>query len=218
MNKSEFVAAVAGKTGLTQADAGRAVDAVLATVTETLARGEDIRFTTIGMQNIKQCRLTLPIDCHPGTHVGDYVPFYFCPRSIMLFVIKCADSPGLSYQGGQEPIIHMEADLHQVVAWADSRGRRWAFSTCNARASYAQFYCDLAHLGEINWPAVAATDFRPADIKEGKQAEFLIHGSFPWQLVNRIGVQSRAVAQQVANTLSAAVHRPAVEIRTDWYY
>ena len=48
MNKSEFVAAVAGKTGLTQADAGRAVDAVLATVTETLARGEDIRFTGFG--------------------------------------------------------------------------------------------------------------------------------------------------------------------------
>ena len=48
MNKSEFISAVASKTGLTQADAGRAVDAVLATVTETLARGEDIRFTGFG--------------------------------------------------------------------------------------------------------------------------------------------------------------------------
>ena len=42
MNKNEFISAVAGKAGITQADAGRAVDAVLATVTETLARGEDI--------------------------------------------------------------------------------------------------------------------------------------------------------------------------------
>ncbi|CAK0771425.1 DarT domain-containing protein [uncultured Gammaproteobacteria bacterium] len=174
--------------------------------------------TTIGMSGIKQRRLVLPVACHPGTHVGDYVPFYFCPRSIMLFVIKCANSPELSYQGGQEPIIHMEADLHQVVAWADSQGQKWAFSLSNAGAAYTQFRSDLAALGEINWPAVAATDFRPPDIKEGKQAEFLIYGSFPWQLVSRVGVQSRAVAQQVANTLSAAAHRPAIEIRTDWYY
>jgi len=48
MNKNEFISAVAGKAGITQADAGRAVDAVLATVTETLARGEDIRLTGFG--------------------------------------------------------------------------------------------------------------------------------------------------------------------------
>lgn len=45
---SEFVAAVAAKAGITQAEAGRAVDALLATVTETLARGEDIRLTGFG--------------------------------------------------------------------------------------------------------------------------------------------------------------------------
>ncbi|MEI8397130.1 MAG: HU family DNA-binding protein, partial [Rhodospirillaceae bacterium] len=42
MNKNEFVAVIAGKTGLSQAEAGRVVDAVLGTVTETLASGEDI--------------------------------------------------------------------------------------------------------------------------------------------------------------------------------
>ena len=43
--------------------------------------------TTIGMGSIKQRRLALPVDCHPGTFVGEFVPFYFCPRSIMLYVI-----------------------------------------------------------------------------------------------------------------------------------
>ena len=54
MNKSEFVSAVAAKTGMTQADAGRAVDAVLATVTETLAKGEDVRFTGFGNFEVVQ--------------------------------------------------------------------------------------------------------------------------------------------------------------------
>jgi hypothetical protein len=174
--------------------------------------------TTIGMSNIKQRRLVLPVDCHQGTHVGDYVPFYFCPRSVMLYLIYRGNHPELAYQGGQEPIIHLEADLAPVVAWANGAGRRWAFSLSNAGAIYTQFRCDLAKLGEVNWPAVAATDFRSADIKEGKQAEFLMHESFPWELVSRIGVRSQAVAQQVANALRAAAHRPTVAIQTDWYY
>ena len=48
MNKSEFVAAVAAKTNLSQAEASRVVDAVLGTVTEILAKGDDIRFTGFG--------------------------------------------------------------------------------------------------------------------------------------------------------------------------
>ena len=48
MNKTEFIAAVAAKTDMTQAEAARVVDAVLGTVTETLARGEDIRFSGFG--------------------------------------------------------------------------------------------------------------------------------------------------------------------------
>ena len=39
---------------------------------------------TIGMSDIKQRRLTSRLDSHPDLRVGDCVPFYFCPRSIML--------------------------------------------------------------------------------------------------------------------------------------
>lgn len=41
----------------------------------------------IGMASIKQRRLTLPVLCHPDDRVGNCVPFYFCPRSIMLFLM-----------------------------------------------------------------------------------------------------------------------------------
>ncbi|OHC76261.1 MAG: hypothetical protein A3G18_06310 [Rhodospirillales bacterium RIFCSPLOWO2_12_FULL_58_28] len=174
--------------------------------------------TSIGMLNIKQRRLTLPVDCHKDTYVGEYVPFYFCGRSVMLYLIYRGNHSELSYRDGQEPIIHMEADLHSVVAWLKGENKRWAFSLSNAGANYTQFRCDLACLGEVNWPAIAATDFRKADIKEGKQAEFLVYGSFSWQLVSRIGVHSQAVAQKVATVLRDVPHRPAVEIRPEWYY
>lgn len=176
------------------------------------------RGTVIGMSDIKARRLRLSVGCHHGSHVGEYVPFYFCPRSIMLYLIHMANHSELSYRGGQEPIIHMEADLQGVVEWANRHGRKWAFSLSNAGASYTQFRSDLADLREINWPAVEARDFRSPDIKEGKQAEFLMHESFPWSLVSRIGVYSQAIAVQVSNALRDAEHRPAVEIRREWYY
>jgi hypothetical protein len=174
--------------------------------------------TVIGMGSIKQRRLTLPVSCHPQTFVGEYVPFYFCPRSIMLFVIHCANHPELAYRGGQQPIIHLQADLSQVVQWAQANGRRWAFSLSNAGAVYTQFRSELAQLDEINWDAVAARDFRPADVKEAKQAEFLVQQSFPWHLVERIGVHSQGIAQRVYAAMNGAGHRPSVEIRREWYY
>jgi DNA-binding protein HU-beta len=48
VTKQEFVDRVAERTGLTKADAGRAVDAFLATVTEALRRGDSVSFTGFG--------------------------------------------------------------------------------------------------------------------------------------------------------------------------
>lgn len=58
---------------------------------------------TIGMSVIKQRRLNLRVHCYDDGFVGDYVPFYFCPRSIMLYVIHCGNSPDLQYRDGQSP-------------------------------------------------------------------------------------------------------------------
>ncbi|MGE5482577.1 MAG: DUF4433 domain-containing protein [Bacteroidota bacterium] len=173
---------------------------------------------TIGMNSIKERRLKLPVRCHPGDCVGDYVPFYFCPRSVMLSVIYYCNHPALEYRGGQEPIVHLAADLRSVVDWAESVGRRWAFSLSNAGARYTEFRNRWEQLSEVDWAAVAATDFRDREVKEGKQAEFLLHEFFPWHLVQRIGAMSDAVQTRVLHTLAGAAHRPAVEVRRDWYF
>ena len=48
VTKQEFVDRVAAKSGLTKADAGKAVEAFLATVTETLKGGGTVNFTGFG--------------------------------------------------------------------------------------------------------------------------------------------------------------------------
>lgn len=173
--------------------------------------------TAIGMNSIKWRRLNeLRLTTHPDLFVGDCVPFYFCPRSVMLYLIHQGNHPELSYRGGQERIVHLEADLYGVVAWANENDRRWAFTLSNAGARYFEDRSDLRQLGEIDWNAVRATDWRQC--KEGKQAEFLLERSFPWHLVERIGVLSHATCRDAVKALPAQGHRPPVQIRRKWYY
>lgn len=173
--------------------------------------------TTIGMNGIKQRRLNeLTLTSHPVLHVGDCVPFYFCPRSIMLYLIAKGNHVDLAYRGGQVPIIHLEADLRQTVAWAEAHGLRWSFTLSNAGAYYFEDRCRLDQLNEIDWEAVQATDWRQK--KDGKQAEFLIEREFPWELVSRIGVINTDIHARVGAALGAAAHRPRVEVKREWYY
>lgn len=179
--------------------------------------------TTIGMSDIKRRRLEeLQLTEHPGLSVGQCVPFYFCPRSIMLFLIHCANHPELAYKGGQGPIVHLQADLRTAVQWARLNGHRWAFTLSNAGAYYFEDRADLAQLDEINWDAVETNRWSgngvSRQVKEGKQAEFLVETSFPWHLIERIGVRSHGVAQTVGTAMQGAGHRPTVHIRPDWYY
>src|SRR5215204_5111447 len=88
--------------------------------------------TVIGMNNIKQRRMhELILASHPDLFVGSCVPFYFCPRSIMLFMIYVR-SDGLTYKGGQDDIVHLVIDLNRAVTWANEHDLRWAFTLSNA--------------------------------------------------------------------------------------
>ena len=125
--------------------------------------------TTIGMSNIKARRLNeLSLSCHPDLRVGHCTPFYFCPRSVMLYLIY-RRSEELAYKGGQEPIVHLEADLHATIAWAQQNNQRWAFTLSNAGTYYFEDRSDVAKLSNINWDAVQARQWGFA-IRQRRQA------------------------------------------------
>jgi len=133
--------------------------------------------TGIGMGRIKSRRLhELQLSSHPGLFVGQCVPFYFCPRSIMLFLIHCRNHEELTYRGGQGPIVHLEGDLRAAVAWAETQKRRWAFSLSNAGAYYFEDRCNLDELGASIGPpsphtAGPASAF-PVSSKKGSRRNF----------------------------------------------
>ena len=173
----------------------------------------------VGMKEIKRRRLEeIRVHCHPATTVGEYVPFYFCPRSIMLYLLHMSNHPDVSYREGQGPILHLEADLFEAVSWANQNATRWAFTSTNAGARYATFFDQLDMLTNLDWDAIEATDWRAPMVRERKQAEFLFERFFPWTLVERIGVLDQSRLQMVYDRLGKAQHKPDIVVRKEWYY
>ena len=176
--------------------------------------------TSIGMTEIKRRRLVeIAVSCDPDTMVGEYVPFYFCPRSIMLYILHMGNHPDLThYRDGQGPVLHLQVDMEAAINWADQHGVPWAFSDRNAGSYYADFYNNCDELDKIDWKAVTSTDFRDPVVKEGKQAEFLIHDTCPWHLVEKIGVFNDKIRNKVNSILRNVRHKPVVAIEGIWYF
>ncbi len=175
-----------------------------------------LKSVQIGHQHIKARRMVRQVPLPPGGTLGDYVPFYFAPRSPMLYVINSGRVEG--YDGGQQPVIHLRTSAESVAeAEVD-----WVFTEGHAEMAFTDFYNDLEDLDKIDWPVMRSrywfdTDEHP-DRKRKRQAEFLVHQFFPWELVEYIGVYGKGIEEQVQRLLAKSKHAPQIGVERGWYY
>jgi hypothetical protein len=174
---------------------------------------QKIKFVNIAHQNIKGRRLKKAVPVGPRGVIADYVPFYFAPRSPMLFVINKGGVAG--YTAGQRSIIYLCSTTEAV----DAAGLRWVFTDGQA-VMYTDFFDNFKDLNRIDWQIMEEKYWRDTD-EDGdrcrrRQAEFLVHNFFPWKLVAHIGVCNDATAQRVKEILAG--NPPAFSIRPEWYY
>ena len=174
---------------------------------------------SIGMNKIKQRRLEKHLASFPDLTVGQCVPFYFCPRSVMLYVISRKNNPDLSYSEGQDKVIHLVFDLNEVLAWAKNNNLRTCFTTSNAGSSYFDDYSDCSRIPSIiDWNSVNSSYWSDKDIREKKQSEFLVENRLLISLIEYIGVYDAQSLDKVQNMLSNYKISPVVKQRKDWYY
>ena len=79
MNKAEFVDAVAESAELSKADAGRAIDAMVAAVTRALKKGEAVTLVGFGTFAVKERAARTGRNPRTGAHVSvaqKSVPFF----------------------------------------------------------------------------------------------------------------------------------------------
>jgi hypothetical protein len=165
----------------------------------------------IGYAHIKERRMKkTQVPCCGNRFVGEFVPFYYCPRSPMLFAVN----KGLTQRtpGCQRSIVHLVSTVHSAIRLE----RAWAISDVNAGSDYPNFFSELDALDRLQWSAIRARQW--SGIQSQKAAEFLVADFFPWEGFEHIGCHNAQVKAQVEGLLLGRAHRPVVTVREDWYY
>lgn len=164
----------------------------------------------IGYSHIKDRRLKRNVPCAAKGNLGEYVPFNFCPRSVMLYVISRGHD---DYDGGQEKIVHLRSKVSAAV----ELDREWAFTDRHADVEHALYFDDLDDLDEVDWSVMSAKYWNdPPEKKEKRQAEFLVYERFPWDAIVEVGCHNEEIAKRVLGLVGD--NGPAVKVRPKWYY
>lgn len=177
--------------------------------------------TEVGDPSIKEARRSRRVPIPPGGVVGDYVPFYFAPRSPMMYRIACdcRDSCPDRYQDGDRPLVYFAATVAAVV---DS-GLAWVATDGNARVMISKFTGALDEVATmVDWPLMWQTMWNSTpedpDRERRRMAELLIHRQAPLGLFHEVAVYSDAQAEQTRRTLGDHPLARRVVVRPGWYY
>lgn len=173
-------------------------------------------YVNIAHSSIQNRRRYYPVPIAPGGNLHDYVPFYFAPRSPMLYSIHMNRVEG--YSGGQRPVIYMVSSVQAVEA----KGLDFVFTDGHAIMFFSNFFNDISKLSVIDWEIMQERYW--ADTEDDndrcrrRQAEFLVFRFFPWNLIEEIVVYDEIIAQAVGNILRNGEVITELRVNREWYY
>ncbi|WP_422770686.1 type II toxin-antitoxin system toxin DNA ADP-ribosyl transferase DarT [Plantactinospora sp. WMMC1484] len=165
---------------------------------------EGLTRTEVGDPAIKQSRRQRSVLAGPGGQVGDYVPFYFAPRSPMMYRIACEHRDGRPncYPDGDRPLVYLVTTVGAVI----DTGSDWVATDGNAATATSEFTANLRAMEEmVDWPLLTAERWHNTsedmDRQRRRQAEFLVHQRLPTRAIRWIGVYDGARRAQVSEVL-----------------
>lgn len=171
-----------------------------------------------GEPAIKARRLRTAVPVPPFGVVGEYVPFYFAPRSPMLSAIHHGRVP--TFAGNEYDLVY----LCTTVEHLESLGLTLTFSDRNAVLRIAEFRTqseDWREDGFIDWPLMKErywADPDHPDWRERRMAECLAFRRVPWEGILAIATFDERRAATVSSMLERRSHRPKLLVRPGWYF
>lgn len=187
-----------------------------------------INYQNIAHASIQTTRAAKLITNPPGGNIHDYVPFYFAPRSPMLFTINNGNVDNCSLK--QNDILHFETTIDRAI----QNNPKFVFYDRNAAISYSKAFTDLSKLEtEIAWDLITEapqldgfckyfqsvpTNEKYIDRMERRQAEFLLKDAVDLSAMTCIGVVNESKAEIVRTILAETSADLPVVVKTGWYF
>jgi len=171
---------------------------------------------SIAYEGLQQRRSETEVPIPPFGTLHDYVPFYFAPRSPMLYAIHKRMIEG--YVGSQQDIIYLIPRV-QII---EANNIPYVFTDGHAIMAFSEFYNQSSDLGNIDWQTMEERYWydteQDGDRKRRRQAEFLVKDFLPFHLLKGIAVIDIETETNVKNILERYGKILPVRVKYEWYY
>lgn len=185
-------------------------------VTKNHANASD-EYIHIGNPEIIDARSTTPVRINGYGNIGDYVPFYFTPKSIMLYNIITGYWHPLVPRRNRNEILVIRCLIDELTQLP-----RWFFTDGQGNDMASSHFNDLAELDKIDWECIQQSSFSKSaddfDKPRRYQAEFLIHNYVPLESMESLNVYDQASAENVQNELDQNNINLAVNIQPKYFF
>jgi prepilin-type processing-associated H-X9-DG protein len=173
-------------------------------------------YIDIAHGHIQDRRAITLVPCSVGGCLHDYIPFYFAPRSPMLYAIHRGNVQ--KYKDGQNQVIYLVSEA-EIIA---SNKLNFVFTDGHAAVDLSEFYDKLNDLCNIDWNIMKANYWANTnednDRTRRRQAEFLVHQFCHWTLIQEVSVIDSIIEQQVKKILQNFNLQTPVKMKPSWYY
>jgi ssDNA thymidine ADP-ribosyltransferase, DarT len=175
-----------------------------------------VQHESIAYESVQIKRARTAVTCGPRGCLHDYVPFFFAPRSPMLYAIHKGK---VTCSNGQEGLACIVSSIENVQA----AGLNFVFTDGHGiMAPLTNFYDDLGNLDKIDWKLMEAVYWRDTaedpDRGRRRQAEFLVHEFFPWECVIGIGVNKASIIARVRDLLADLGESTEIKAKPNFFY
>ncbi|MBI5325555.1 MAG: DUF4433 domain-containing protein [Ignavibacteriae bacterium] len=173
-------------------------------------------YRQIGDVSLIQSRSLCIIPIQPSGNFKDYVSFYFCNKSPMLYEIQ---------KGFKVPMVNPHDIIYIVttIKRIKEEGCKYIFTDGHAAAISSQFFNVDDDLKNIDWNVINGQYWfdttEDPDRKRRKQAEFLVYLQVPLNAIIGIGVFNNKKKNDVEALLqNYNINDIIVKVKEDYYY
>lgn len=176
----------------------------------------DPDYINIGHRNLIDKRGRRIIPKSPGGVLNDYVPFYFSPRSPMLYSIYRKNVDGFS--GKQSDIIYLVSSIEKIIEGQIP----YVFTDGHAYEIISRFYNQISDLDKVDWKIMGAAYWNNTeqdnDRMRRRMAEFLAFQFVPPSCILAIVVYNDQLKNIVDSTQKKCSTNINTIIKPNWYY
>lgn len=177
---------------------------------------KDPDFVGIGMKNLIDKRQKHPVLIDPFGTLGDYVPFYFTPYSIMMLNIKTGYNDVI--KRANKEIIVLVSSIHRLV----ELDVPFVFTNGHAYLAETEYFNTVGDLKCVDWALLQSRNFKRDPDVPGKQAKYqaeaLIYRQMPVDALMGIACYNDEGKNAIEKLLGKRGLDLRVRVLPNWFF